>query len=149
MNTRTRFLRTATSAALLASLFTFTESHAATETMTIAATAPQQATLMPTVSVTADASNPEGTLRWHVADTTPTRVTLMPAVSVTSSADALAEVTLPTVHVIAQAQPTNIDLEANATPDAKVQSLAQHAVHADDGARMPFPRMRGLLIAPR
>lgn len=147
MNTRTRFLHTATSATLLAGLLAFSGSHAATETMSVAATAPQQATLMPTVSVTADASMPEGTLRWRVADTAPTRVTLMPAVRVTRSADALAEATLPTVHVVAQTP--SIDRDADATPDAKVESLAQHSVEGDDEARMPFPRMRGLLIIPR
>lgn len=103
MNTNTIISRTATTAALIGSLFAAVHANAA-ETMSIDAGVPLQATLLPTVSVTADASNPDGPATWSIAATAPSRVTLMPPVRVTAQSSGLAVTMLPTVRVVAQAE---------------------------------------------
>lgn len=104
MNTRTFPNRLAMMIAIAAATLASTHVIAQDEaTMTVDATSPIAATLMPTVSVFADASNPDAPPQWHVADTRPLPVTLMPTVRVTAQAEVLAVTLLPTVRVHAPA----------------------------------------------
>ncbi|MEZ5462609.1 hypothetical protein [Dokdonella sp.] len=91
-------MTTLVSAALLAAL---SFSATAQSTATIADTTPFQATLMPTMKVTANASDPSAPQRWYVSTAKPVRVTLLPAVTVGLDTEALAVFTLPTVTVLA------------------------------------------------
>ncbi len=111
--------------------------HASDAAFSVEARAPLQATLMPTMSIVADANDPSREPTWSVADTAPLAVTLMPTVTVTAQAetlpttllpvvsvsadaDLLATTTLPTVRVIAHAEPAKIDSNA-----ARFVSVAQ------------------------
>ena len=102
MSTQFAFLRNAI--ALTLATFAMAQANAAQDaTMTVDDTAPLQATLLPTGSITGDAANPYAEPRMRVASTAPLGVTLLPTVRVTATAPELAAVTLPTVRVVAQA----------------------------------------------
>lgn len=120
MTTRISPNRLATIIAITAAALASTHATAADATMTIDARAPLAATLMPTVSVTADAANPDAAPQWHVADTRPLPVTLMPTVRVTAQADVLAVTLLPTVQVNARAD----TLAATLLPTVRVHAPA-------------------------
>jgi hypothetical protein len=95
--------RTSLIAATLASLFAGSAfaSHGDTTSMTVDTNAPLRATLLPTVSIDADARTSESNpARVRVADAAPLEVTLLPTVHVTAHATAdLAVTWLPTVRV--------------------------------------------------
>jgi hypothetical protein len=103
MSTQFHFLRNAI--ALTLATFAMAQANAAQDatTMTVDDTAPLQATLLPTVSITGDSANPYAEPRMSVASTAPLGVTLLPTVRVTATAPELAAVVLPTVRVVAQA----------------------------------------------
>jgi len=106
MNTRTSLTRMSTLVAMIGCTFTGTHVCAQDEAvMSVDDRAPLQATLLPTVSVVADAAYPDAENTWSVADTRPLRVTLMPTVRVTAQAEPLAVTLMPTVRVYAQALP--------------------------------------------
>jgi hypothetical protein len=73
---------------------------------TVESRAPLSATLMPTVSIDADASTSDANpARMRIADTAPLQVTLLPTVYVTAKkahSQEMATVMLPTVRVTAQ-----------------------------------------------
>ena len=72
---------------------------------TVESRAPLSATLMPTVSIDADASTSDANpATMRIADTAPLQVTLLPTVYVTAKAHSqeMAAVMLPTVRVTAQ-----------------------------------------------
>jgi hypothetical protein len=61
---------------------------------------------MPTLRVTATASDPSAAQSWRLSSAKPARVTLMPTMTVGIEADTLAVTILPTVTVLAnQEQP--------------------------------------------
>jgi hypothetical protein len=127
-------------AATLASVFA---SHAFASpgdaaSMTVDASAPLRATLLPTVSVDADAttsaSNPA---RMRIADEAPVEVTLLPTVHVTARADRdLAVTWLPTVRVTPAAR----DREEIADAGEAVPYLPL----IEDAASSAHERPRGL-----
>lgn len=120
MSTRIFPNRLATIIAITAAALASTHATAADATMTIDASAPLAATLMPTVSVTADAANPDAAPQWQVADARPLPVTLMPTVRITAQAEALSVTLLPTVQVNAQADA----LAATVLPTVRVYATA-------------------------
>lgn len=106
MNTRFTMFRTPLAAALLI-LIGIADANAASDpTMTVDARAPLQATLLPTVTVIASTTHPDGDATFHVAATQALAVTLMPTVRVTARGAALAVTVLPTVRVYAAVEPT-------------------------------------------
>lgn len=122
MNRSTFSTATATCTTLLAALFILPHAFAAGDAALVSTQSPLRATLLPTVSVTANALDADNDARWQVADSSPLRVTLMPTVSVFASSDALAITTLPTVYVLAQAKPALVQRVA-------VTSLASNMTH--------------------
>lgn len=105
MNTNQSLTRITTFVALIGCAFAGAHVAAAAGTqMSIDDRAPVQATLLPTLSVVADAANPHAAITWSVADTQPLRVTLMPTIRVTANAEPLAVTLLPSVHVNASAE---------------------------------------------
>ena len=114
--------RTSLIAATLASLFAssaFASSGDATS-MTVDTNAPLRATLMPTVSIDADATTSESNPpRMRIADAAPLEVTLMPTVHVTARASRELAVTwLPTVRVTpASSSALEIANAADVLPD--------------------------------
>ena len=126
MNTQLSFLRNAMALTLVA--FAATQADAAQDavTMTVDATAPLHATLLPTVSITGDSANPYAEPRMRVAGTAPLGVTLLPTVRVTSSMPELAAVTLPVVRGVAQAY-----------VEPKAQAVAYRVNDEMGAARLP------------
>lgn len=97
MKTNHPLIRTA----LFASAFAVASFAQAGDTsMSVDPRAPLRATLLPTVSVTADADALDEA-NWNVDDTTSLRVTLMPTVRVTPDLEQLAVTVLPSVKVTA------------------------------------------------
>jgi hypothetical protein len=99
MNTRTPLIRAAVATALAGGVFLVSQvpqaiAAQASQTMSVEARAPLQATLLPVVSVVADATHPDGVTWMQIASTEALPVTLMPTVFVTARADSLAE-TMP------------------------------------------------------
>lgn len=76
---------------------------------TLADSDPVQATLMPTLRVTASATDPSLAQSWRLSPAKPARVTLMPAMTVGVAADALAVTTLPTVTVLASKEQAQVN----------------------------------------
>jgi hypothetical protein len=125
-------------AATLASLFAssaFASSGDATS-MTVDTNAPLRATLMPTVSIDADATTSESNPpRMRIADAAPLEVTLMPTVHVTAPASRdLAVTWLPTVRVTpASAEDDEI---ADASDIAPPLPLIDDTAPSNDEARL-------------
>ena len=156
MNTRYSFRRACTLVAVVAIAATTAHADAAESTMSIDTRAPLAVTLLPTVSIVADASNPDAVARWHVADEAPLRMTLMPTVRVSAQAAPLALTHLPTVRVtateseIAAATRTAIastrafDADAFAARTMRVAAIEPTgATEADDDVPL------GLMVEPR
>lgn len=105
MNTSKSQTRIITLVAIIGCAFASAHVAAADGTqMSIDDRAPVEATLLPTLSVVADVTNPHAAITWSVAETQPLRVTLMPTLRVTAHAEPLAVTLLPTVRVNAQAE---------------------------------------------
>ena len=106
MNARNSTIRKTTasfaSAALLAAL---SFSAAAQSSAALADSMPAQATLMPTLNVTANASDPTAPQRWSISTAKPVRVTLLPALTIGEGTGSLAVTTLPTITVLANVEP--------------------------------------------
>ncbi len=98
MKTRRPLIRTALFASALA-IASFAQAE--DTSMRVDARAPSRATLLPTVTVTADINAIDKESNWIVDDTSPLRVTLMPTVRVTPDLEQLAVTVLPTVKVTA------------------------------------------------
>lgn len=109
-------------AVLCGALFAVASLSAAAQTnATLADTSPTQATLMPTLSVTATASDPTAAQSWRLSLAKPVTVTLMPVLTVGIETDSLAAITLPTVVVLANIehdQPNNAVLASVAAMPA-------------------------------
>lgn len=107
MNARNSTFRQTTtaiiSAALLAAL---SFSASAQPAATLSDSAPYQATLMPTLAVTASASDLSAPQRWSLSNAKPVRVTLLPTMTVGVDAETLAVTRLPTVTVLANVEPS-------------------------------------------
>ena len=120
MNTRTSLIRVSTFVALIGCAAVSAQVFAREEAvMTIDDRAPLRATLMPTVSVLADAAHPDAATTWSVAATRPQRVTLMPTMRVTAQAESLAVTLMPTITVTAQVDA----IAATALPDVRVNPI--------------------------
>ncbi|MBN8481853.1 MAG: hypothetical protein J0L88_09725 [Xanthomonadales bacterium] len=156
MNTRYSFRRACTLVAVVAITATTAHADAAESTMSIDARAPLAATLLPTVSVIADAVRPDALAQWRVADEAPLRVTLMPTVRVSAEAESLAFTQLPTVRVTATpreieaatrtavAATRNVGAEAFAVRTLRV-AATERADAADADGDVPL----GLVVEPR
>jgi hypothetical protein len=132
--------RTSLIAATLASLFAgsaFASSGDATS-MTIDTNAPLRATLLPTVSIDADATTSESNpVRMRIADAAPLEVTLLPTVHVTARANRdLAVTWLPAVRVT-PSSPQNEEI-------ADASDFAPHLPLIDDAAPAKNERPLGL-----
>ncbi|MGB0134505.1 hypothetical protein [Dokdonella sp.] len=77
----------------------------AQSTARLSDSAPYQATLMPTLAVTANASDPSAPQRWSLSNAKPVKVTLLPAMTIGVEAGSLAVTRLPTVTVLAEIEP--------------------------------------------
>ena len=89
---------------------------------TVESRAPIRATLMPTVSVDADASTSDANpATMRIADTAPLQVTLLPTVYVTARgrSEKLAVTMLPTVRVTAQAGSWQAPIESATIADVE------------------------------
>lgn len=121
MNTKTSTLCRAAAIAALA--LTASLAHAGTDdtTMSVDGAAPLRATLLPTVTITADAARPNAEPHLQVASTAPLEVTLLPTVRVTAQAPVLAAVQLPVVRVTARAEalPATYPVATTATGEAR------------------------------
>ena len=92
-------------AVLCGALFAVSSFGAAAQTKaTLADTSPFQATLMPTLSVTATASDPTAAQSWRLSSAKPVAVTLMPVLTVGIETGSLTVTTLPTVTVLANSE---------------------------------------------
>lgn len=87
--------------ALLTGMLALASASAEDASMSIDQRAPLRATLLPTVSVTADANSPDAAPKWKVDDHTALRVTLMPTVRVTPDLEQMTTSVLPSVKVTA------------------------------------------------
>lgn len=106
MNTRISFTRIATAAAIVGCAFVGMHAPRAAAqdaAMSIDGAAPLQATLLPTVSVTASRRNPAAEPSLSIADAAPLHVTLLPTVRVTARVVADLTTLLPVVRVVAEA----------------------------------------------
>ena len=120
MKTNHPLIRTA----IVASLFAFTSLALADDAMiSVDARAPLRATLLPTVTVTADANAPDAEANWTVDDRTGLRVTLMPTVRVTPDVEQLAVTVLPTVKVSASISAFNKAQSPPSRPERAVASM--------------------------
>jgi hypothetical protein len=102
---------------------------------TVDARAPIRATLMPTVSIDADASTSDANpATMRIADTAPLQVTLMPTIYVTARgrSEKLAVTMLPTVRVTAQTGSWQAPIESATIADVENAVLDLPAV--DDAA---------------
>ncbi len=156
MNTRYSFRRACTLIAIVAIAATTAHADAAESSMSIDTRAPLSVTLLPTVSVVADAANPDALARLHVGAEAPLHVTLMPTVRVTAQAEPLALTALPTVRVTATASEIaaaarsviastrSFDADAFAARTMRVAAIeSTDAADADDD--LPL----GLVVEPR
>lgn len=113
MNARTSMKPRTSAAVLCGALLAATSLGASAQTSaTLSDGNPIPATLMPTLSVTASASNPGAGQSWRLSSAKPVRVTLMPVLNVGIDTDSMAATTLPTVTVLAgieQAQPARTE----------------------------------------
>ncbi len=152
MSSRTSLIRISTLVTLIG--FALAGAHASAQddaVMTVDAGAPLQATLMPTVSVVADATRPDAEARWSVADTRPLRVTLMPTVRVTAQVETLAVTTLPTVRIHAKAHaPAAIALDGTSLPPVHALAARQPVANPDaPGTLVESLHGPDLLVVPR
>ena len=104
MNIRTPMIRAAVATALAAGAFMLPQTPSATaaedfSTMSVDTRAPLHATLLPTVSVTADTNTPDGASTMHVAATDALPVTLLPTVFVHARVSDIAAAMPSVVHV--------------------------------------------------
>ena len=132
-------IRTSLIAATLASLIAgsaFASSSNDAASMTVDAVAPLRATLLPTVSIDADATTSESNPpRVRIADVAPIEVTLMPTVHVTAPASRdLAVTWLPTVRVTPAS--SEDDEIANASDIAPPLPLIDDTAPSNDEARL-------------
>ena len=145
MNIRLSVLRSALAGGFVAAALLAAQANASSDiTMSVDATAPLRATLMPTVTVTADASQPFAAATMHVATTAPLAVTLLPTVHVSSREPELAITQLPTVHVVANALP-----EAPVVADAAERSLGSLPRIERDGGDGERPRAARNRVMPQ
>ena len=120
MNIRIPLIRAAVATALAAGAFMLSQTPQATAaadpvTMSVDARAPLQATLLPVVSVVADANEPDGAASLHVAATDALPVTLMPTVYVTARVSDIAAAMPTAVRVavdtrLAETEPAALSL---------------------------------------
>lgn len=102
MKARISTHRRTTATVLCGALLAVSSFGAAAQTKaTLADTDPFQATLMPTLSVTARVSDPTAAQSWRLSRAKPVSVTLLPVVTVGIEPDSLAVTTLPTIVVLA------------------------------------------------
>lgn len=102
MNARISTQRRSMAIVLCGALLAAASFGAAAQTSaTLSDNSPVQATLMPTLRVTASASDPSAAQSWRLSSAKPARVTLMPAMTVGIETGSLAVTTLPTVRVLA------------------------------------------------
>lgn len=104
MNIRTPMIRAAVATALAAGAFMLSQTPPATaaedsSTMSVDTRAPLHATLLPTVSVIADANDPDGVAGMRIAATDSLPVTLLPTVFVTARVSDIAAAMPSVVHV--------------------------------------------------
>lgn len=135
MNIRISLLRSAITGTLVA--FAAASASAAAQdstTMSVDARAPLHATLLPTVSVIADSTNPDAMITSRVDTSAALPVTLMPTVYVTARSQKLAVTVLPTVRVFAQVEASTSEpiAYAGAEPDATHLSLIEDEAAARD-----------------
>lgn len=132
MKTRYSFRRACTLIVLVVAAAGAALAAAAEPMMSVDPRAPVAATLMPTLHVVADASNPDAEARWHIADEAPLQVTLM-----------------PTVRVSARAEPRTIARSPRVAAPAIAAGLRGHAVAAQfDGLDEPATSPYGLEVKP-
>lgn len=148
MNRSTYSIASATCATLFAALFILPQAFAASDAVLISTQSPLRATLLPTVSVTANALDANSEARWQVADSSPLRVTLMPTVSVFASSDALAVTTLPTVYVVAHTEPAAIHHVAVASVISTMSEVSNTSSTSeqDNSDAALFSPIRSLLV---
>lgn len=132
MNTRTPLIRAALAAALFGAAFTFVHTSPmipanAAVSMSVDARAPLHATLLPVVSVFADATNPDGIVAMRIAATEALPVTLLPTVYVSARLADFA------------AAPTRV---AALTQRARVRRAAADVVAGNASAFAPDPAVR-------
>ena len=105
MKTRTPLIRAALATAFVGGLFAILHGAPAvpaSESMTVEAGAPLDATLLPIVSVYAYATNPDGIVAMRIAATEALPVTLLPTVHVRLSLSELAAAAPVARHLLAQ-----------------------------------------------
>ena len=103
MNARIPTQRSSMATVLCGALLAATSVNVAAQTnATLADSSPYQATLMPTLSVTASASDPTAAQSWRLSSAKPVSVTMMPVLTVGIGANSLAVTTLPTIVVLAE-----------------------------------------------
>jgi hypothetical protein len=106
MNIRTPLIRAAVAAVLIGGIYALPRTpHAAAAhasvTMSVDRTAPLHATLLPTLSVTADASAPDLEIAARLADVDALPVTLLPTVHVHARRSDFASAAEPMLHRLA------------------------------------------------
>ncbi len=121
MNTRTSLIRMSTFAALIGCALAGSHVAAQEAAVSIEDRAPLQATLLPTVSVVADATRPDAQPSWSIAATRPQRVTLMPTLRISAQAEPLAVTLMPTITVTAKAE----SLAAVSQPEVDAYAIAR------------------------
>lgn len=124
MKTHAVSMRVAAFAAAFA-FATCAAAHAQTTAATIAKDAPIAATLLPTVSVFADAARPDAPPRSRIADAAPLRVTLLPTVTVTARAPKPDVASTPPAPA-----PTDVAVAARTTT-AEAPKAWSHAAEAE------------------
>jgi hypothetical protein len=126
MNIRLSVLRSALAGSFAAAALVAAQANAANDavTFTVDTQAPLHATLMPTVTITADSARPFADPRMSVADVEPLSVTLLPTVHVSAHASELAVTELPTIHVVADAWPETNAI-ASTQNERNIESLAR------------------------
>ncbi len=144
MNTRTPLIRAALAATLVGAAFTFTQTATvipanAAVSMSVDARAPLHATLLPVVSVFADATDPDGIVAMRIAATEALPVTLLPTVYVSARLEDFTRVAFAARYA-----------QAHRTTQANVAPSHASAFTHDDAARVeladvaPALRMRKL-----
>ena len=148
MNIRLSVFRSALVGGFAAAALLAAQANAASDTtMSVDALAPVRATLMPTVTITADTSRPFGDATMRVAGTLPTAVTLLPTVHVSARMPELAVTELPTVRVVADALPESSN---DAVADAGEHNIAAlPRIDRDNGGDSERPRATRSRVMPR
>ena len=157
MNTRTPLNRLSTLVVLIGCTLAGSQVAAHEAAMSIEDRAPLQATLLPTVSVFADAAQPDAATTWSIAATRPQSVTLMPTMRISAQAEPLAVTMMPVVKVSARLDAIAAATSPHARADEVVLAAATSPPLASlrpvatrsDATTAELPSGRHLQVMPR